>query len=127
MISRDGGRQVEIVSAGLIGPGRMVPEESLAVAGPLAAALRRHESRLLTPAMLRCGDLAIVMAPGMSGDVAKALGYSPPTLILGDLDPSPWHGRAIADPWGHPAKEFTRAFARIDRCLEALAAEWQRR
>ena len=116
-----------IVSGGLIGPGRKVPDEALSAAGRLAQALERHESRLVSPEMLSPEDLLVVMAPGMASQVKRRLGYAAPTLVLGDLDPDPVNGRTIKDPWGGPPEGFTASFARIDRCLTELLDEWERR
>ena len=116
-----------VISGGLIGPGRKVPDEAISVAGHLAPELARHESRLVSPEMLGPDDLLVVMAPRMAGDVRRRLGYAAPTLVLGDLDPDPVNGRTITDPWGGPPEGFTASFNRIDRCLAALLDAWESR
>src|SRR5204863_125055 len=54
-------RDVQIVSAGFVGPGRPVPEHSLAIGQRKGLDLAAHRSQLLTPEQLKRADLVLVM------------------------------------------------------------------
>jgi protein-tyrosine-phosphatase len=42
-------------------------------------------------------------------------------ILLGDLDPRAIDTRAIHDPVDQPLAAFEQSYARIERCVEALA------
>lgn len=119
-----GAEVVEVCSGGLFDQGQPVPEAALAAAPDLRTELAAHRSRLVTPELVRPGDLVIVMAAPMIGDLVDRLGYRPACFLLGDFDPEGNSGRTIRDPWGQPAEVFDATFRRIDRCLNALVEAW---
>lgn len=114
---------VEVLSAGLVGPGRPVPPTALEAAGDLETDLRAHSSRLVAPDIIRPDDLVLVMAEDQVAAVSNRLGFRPATLVLGDLDPEAGQ-RTITDPWGGSRELFHDTFRRIDRCLAVIVEEW---
>lgn len=112
---------IEIRSAGFVGPGRVVPEHSAYIAKRRGIDLRAHRSRLLTPKILRSADLVIVMDARQASNVER-LGFPADRIVIaGDLDPIPGP-RTIFDPWSQPIEAFAASFARLDRCAAALTA-----
>lgn len=115
-------RGFQVVSAGLIGPGRPSPPEMRRAAEGRDVDLDDHTSQLVTREILDRTDLVVVMDP----DQARALerefaGPLPPVLILGDLDPGTIERRTIRDPWGQAPEVFGQVADRLDRCVRALA------
>lgn len=112
---------VDVRSAGLIGPGRSSPAVAIAVARARGIDLTAHRSQLVSPQLIQATDLVIVMDATQRAVVLHDLpGRRESVLLLGDLDPGPFPGRAIADPWERPAAEFEEVYARIERCVDAL-------
>jgi protein-tyrosine phosphatase len=121
-LSRRGGLEVQVRSAGLIGPGRPCPETTRQIAARQGLDLSGHQSRTLEAEELASGDLVVVMEERQRRQVRARSGHPRDrVLILGDLDPEPVTRRTIQDPYGHPAPVYEQVYARIDRCVEALA------
>ena len=112
---------IEVSSAGFIGPGLPVPDHSATIAARRGLNLSSHRSRLLTPGLLRQADLVIVMDVRQAWNVERLRFPSDRVVLAGDLDPIPGV-RTILDPWRQPLEAFEAAFARLDRCAAALAA-----
>jgi protein-tyrosine phosphatase len=113
---------IEISSAGLVGPGRPVPDHSETVATRRGLDLSSHRSRLLSWEILRRADLVIVMDAKQERYVTHSLRFpADRVLIAGDLDPVAEGPRAIRDPWNQSLEVFEASFARLDRCAESLA------
>jgi protein-tyrosine-phosphatase len=111
-------------SAGFIGPGRAAPTEAQRVAAERGLDLAPHESRLMELGELRETALLVVMDARQRRAVAGMSGRSRgEILVLGDLDPEPIVRRGIRDPWGQSEVVFDAVYARIDRCVAALARE----
>jgi protein-tyrosine phosphatase len=115
-------RGIRSTSAGLIGPNRPSPPEAVAVALARGIDLREHRSRLLDGAVVLQSDLIVVMAEDQRDAACESYGLDPRhLLVLGDLDPCPIDTRTIRDPWKEGEGVFAESYARIDRCVEALA------
>lgn len=115
-------RTINIISAGLMGPGRPSPSTALEVAARRGVDLTTHRSRLVTPDLLARADLVIVMDGRQRAVLLHD--YRVPAdrlLVLGDMDPDPITARTILDPIDRPAEDFERTYARIERCVEVLA------
>lgn len=113
----------DVISRGFIGPHRTSPDAALRVAAARGLSLESHRSRLLDATEIRDGELILVMNPQQRRDTrALAAGHKTTVLILGDFDPAPIARREIPDPWERPDAEFDASYARIDRCLDALAS-----
>jgi protein-tyrosine-phosphatase len=64
----------------------------------------------------------VVMEPAQGRAVCERFGTQPrDVVILGDLDPELPDTRAIRDPVNQPADVFDEVYARIERCVGALA------
>ena len=114
-------RDVEIVSAGFVGPGRQVPEHSLLIGQRKGLDLAGHRSQLLTPEHLKRADLVLVMDTRQAWQVHR-LGYDVDRVVVAaDLDPMPGR-RIITDPWGKSIDVFESSFKRLDRVANHLAA-----
>ncbi len=122
-LSRAGRGAIRVVSAGFILPGRPSPEAALRVAARRGLDLEDHRSQVVTPAMTRDADVAIVMEPKQLRQLRKVAGAEQGGLpiVLGDLDPEPIDRRAIIDPYDQPDDVFEAVYERIDRCCRALA------
>jgi|GEM_PF-94679 len=121
------GGSVEVGSAGFIGPGRAPPQEALDAASARGIDTSDHRSRLVTSTLLAEAELVVVMDSRQLRRVRRLPGdyHRGPVILLGDLDPSPIHRRAIRDPWGDEGWVFDAVFERIDRCVDELAENLQ--
>lgn len=114
--------RVPVMSAGFIGPSRRVPAPALQVAASRSIDLDAHRSQLVTRALLDGVDLVLVMDEEQATRLRRSFpGARCAIILLGDLDPELPDSRTIADPWGKPASEFERVYARIERCCRVLA------
>lgn len=112
--------RIEVDSAGFIGPDRGSPSVAIQVAGERSVDLSGHRSRLVEADSVRAADLVFVMEKSQRSSIRRR--FSPASvLLLGDLDPEPAGRRRILDPVAQPADVFRRVYARIDRCVRALA------
>lgn len=113
---------IEVSSAGFVGPGRMVPEYGTAAASRRGLDLTSHRSQLLSKEILGRADLVIAMDPRQARFVVRQLGYPAGRIIIaGDLDPRSGEYRAIRDPWRQPLDIFESSYTRLDRCAAVLA------
>lgn len=121
-LARAGLDGVRVVSAGFILPGRPSPEAARRVAARRGVDLEDHRSRVVTPAMAREADVALVMAPSQVRQLRQVAGTEPdgPSIVLGDLDPAPIDRRTIVDPYDQPDDVFEAVYQRIDRCCQSL-------
>jgi protein-tyrosine phosphatase len=121
-LSRRGGPQAQVRSAGLIGPGRPCSPTTQQIAARRGLDLSGHQSRTLEAEELATIGLFVVMDARQRQEVCDRSGCTRErVLVLGDLDPSPITRRAVQDPYGHPTPVYEQAYARVDRCVEALA------
>lgn len=112
---------VTVMSAGLVGPDRPVPKNSLKLAAQRGLDLSDFRSRPLSRTNARKMDLVIVMDVPQRDYLARVLGVSPARIIVaGDLDPIASPTRTIRDPWGKSLEVFGEAFDRLDRCAETI-------
>ncbi|HMC55901.1 MAG TPA: hypothetical protein VKH19_12050 [Gemmatimonadaceae bacterium] len=114
-------RDVQIVSAGFVGPGRPVPEHSLAIGQRKGLDLAAHRSQLLTPEQLKRADLVLVMDSRQAWQVQRLGCDVDRVLIAADLDPMPGR-RIITDPWGKSLDVFEASFKRLDRAANHFAS-----
>lgn len=114
---------IEISSAGFIGAGRPSPKEAVEVAAALGTDMAAHRSTPITPDAVEAADLVVVMDTVQYGWICQGFGRDPgAVMMLGDLDPERIDTRTVHDPVEQPAEVFREVYARIDRCVEALAA-----
>jgi protein-tyrosine phosphatase len=114
---------IDVTSAGFVGPGRGVPQHSRTIAERRGLDLSAHRSQLVHRDALRVIDLAVVMDANQAR--ALSLGYGVPAariVIAGDIDPRGGEKREILDPWNQSLETFERSFARLDRCAESLVS-----
>jgi protein-tyrosine phosphatase len=114
---------VDVGSAGFIGPGRAPPDVALSVARSRGVDHSDHRSRTVTREMLTASDVTVVFDRFNVRDLRRSPGARLGRVFwLSDFDTS-WTGkRAIIDPWGKGPEEFDETFARIERCvLEMLS------
>ncbi len=115
--------EVNVISAGFVGPDRPVPAHSLALAARRGFDLSAFRSRPLARVRAREIDLVIVMDSAQRSHVARVFGVSPGRMIVaGDLDPQLSATRAIADPWGKSLEAFAESFDRLDRCATTISS-----
>jgi low molecular weight protein-tyrosine phosphatase len=113
---------VQVTSAGFVGPGRSVPQESLDVADKRGIDLRQHRSRVLTPQIAQAADLVIVMDRYQATRLARWFRVPRERIIhAGDLDPTVGPTRTIVDPWRQSIEVFEGCFTRLERCARELA------
>lgn len=116
--------RARVYSAGFVGPGRTVPQESLTVAAARGTDLGNHLSQLLTPDLVRAADLVLVMDTAQEKALTKRYRIARARVVqVGDLDPQLDTGRTIADPWGRPDEAFETCFTRLDRCADVLVLD----
>lgn len=114
---------IDVSSAGFIGPGRAPPDTALSVAKSRGIDHSDHRSQTVTPELMASSDVTVVFDRFNVRDVRRSPGARLDRLFwLSDFDPM-WTGRrAIIDPWGKGFEEFDETFARIERCvLEMLS------
>ena len=112
---------VSVTSAGLVGPDRPVPKNSLVVTAERGLDLSTFRSRPLSHANARETDLVVVMDPSQARHMTRMFGVSPKRLIVaGDLDPVKDGTRAIQDPWRQSLQVFRASFDRLDRCAATI-------
>jgi protein-tyrosine-phosphatase len=111
---------VRIESAGFIGPHRTPPATALEVAAARGIDLRRHTSKVVSPAGVTGADLVVVVEPQQVDRLRPFGKTTRPVLVLGDLDPFKASDRAIRDPIEQPRQVFADTYDRIDRCLAEL-------
>jgi protein-tyrosine phosphatase len=113
--------EVDVLSAGFVGPDRTVPSEGLEVAGRRGLDLRPHRSRLVSAALLRDVDLVIVMDPVQARALAQRHGVDPRRIVLaGDLHCANGDLRVVRDPWQQPIEVFEQTYDRLDQCASVL-------
>jgi len=118
---------IEVESAGFIGPNRHAPREAVTAAARRGVDLSEHRSRLLTADLVGAADLIMVMDPTQQRIVCERFGRWPrDVVVLGDLDPAPVEGRTIRDPINQTVEVFDQSYARIERCVRALAGALSR-
>ena len=112
---------VEVVSAGFIGPGRSSPAEAVSAALRRGQDLSAHVSTLVDAHSVSAADLIVVMSAAQASAVHRLLRHERGlVLALGDLDPQPIRQRTIPDPWGRDQTAFDESFARVERCVASL-------
>jgi low molecular weight protein-tyrosine phosphatase len=117
------GAGVVVESAGFVGPGRPSPTEAQRAASHHDVNLSGHRSHLITPEVVRSADLVLAMDQRQARAVVTT--YGKPrgrVLLLGDFDPQPVSTRSITDPINESAAVYHLVYARIERCVHALAA-----
>jgi protein-tyrosine phosphatase len=113
---------VRVESAGFVTWNRPCPPEALTVAARRGVDLSAHRSTPLTPDRVRAADLIVVMDPTQARAVRDRFGRLPREIVvLGDLDPDAVATPAIRDPVEQGVEVFEESYARIERCVAALA------
>ncbi len=114
--------EVEVRSAGLIGPGRPSPQHAIEVASRRSVDLSTHRSTVVTEALVCQSELIVVMDSAQERALRRRFPVGPRLiLVLGDLDPDAKQARTIHDPLEQGLEAFEHAYARIDRCIQELA------
>jgi protein-tyrosine phosphatase len=117
----DPGPDLEVRSAGLIGPDRPAPDNARSAAEKRGLDLEDHISQLVTREAVEWAELIVVMALKHARALIQDFGVaSEKIIILGDLDPGNPERRTIQDPVDRAESYFLRSYERIDRCLEEL-------
>ncbi|HWC74755.1 MAG TPA: hypothetical protein VG454_12540 [Gemmatimonadales bacterium] len=113
---------ISVRSAGLIGYNRPSPAEAVTAAAEHDIDLTNHRSSLVTAQLIRAADLIIVMDAGQRRHLYERFGFPFSNVaILGDFDPHPVETRTIRDPVDQRSEVFASVYARIARCVRALA------
>jgi protein-tyrosine phosphatase len=114
--------EVEVFSAGFIGPNRPSPPEAVSTAASRSTYLDDHRSKTVDRDLLSRSEHVVAMeAVHLRNLQGVRVERFPPAILLGDLDPETPDRREIQDPWGRPLSAFESSFVRIERCLEELA------
>lgn len=112
---------VDVMSAGLVGPDRPVPRNSLTLASEKGLDLSNFRSRPISRFDAREIDLVIVMNPDQARHLTRVFGVSPRRIIVaGDLDPRKSPNREIRDPWRQSLAVFRESFDRLDRVAATI-------
>ena len=115
------GVQVEVASAGFIGPGRQSPVDACHAALRRGRDLSAHVSNLVDASSVSTSDLIVVMSAAQASAVRQQYGSTHGlVVVLGDLDPHPIRQRTVQDPWGRDQATFDESFERIERCVASL-------
>jgi len=115
--------RVRVDSRGFAGAGVAVPPAAVAAALEYGVDLRDHHSSLFDRARRTEWDLIVVMEQRHARILQSLLhGHAALTVCLGDLDPNPYEPRSIPDPSGESAEVLRQCYARVARCVRALAA-----
>lgn len=118
---RASGLDIQVDSAGFIGPDRQSPAGALAAAARLDVDLTAHRSKLIRPALLDTADLMVVMAAEQAIALRRQFGdVRGLVVVLGDLDPDSIRRRTILDPWGGDDAAFNASYSRVERCVRQL-------
>ena len=113
---------ITVESAGFIGFNRPAPAEAVMAAELHRVDLSAHRSRLVTADLVRAADLIVVMDPSQRSHICERFGRLPrDVVVLGDFDPTPVDIRTIRDPVDQTREVFDEVYARIARCVRALA------
>jgi protein-tyrosine phosphatase len=121
LTARPAAHRINVASAGLFGPGRPSPDIAIEVARARGIDLLHHRSRLVTATDGAPSVLVVVMEPSHTAALRTTIGVPAHALVLGDFDPDPIATRVIPDPVEGGEAVFHECFARIDRCVAALA------
>jgi protein-tyrosine phosphatase len=112
-----------VSSAGFFGRGRPSPDGAVRVASHHDADLSSHRSRSVTGSLLRDADIVVVMDTRQRAAARRlAQGDVRTILLLGDVDPESIDTRTVRDPVEQPDDVFAQSYARIVRCVEAMAS-----
>ena len=111
---------IDVASAGLVGPHRRPPDGALRAAQRLGVDLSHHMSALIDRDVFMRADLVCVMEASQAVMLRARYGGRTPVLVLGDLDPQPAWQRTITDPWGRSDAVFDASYVRIERCVREL-------
>lgn len=112
-----------VASAGLVGHSARAPDHARTAARKWGVSLDAHEAKGLSPELLRSSDLLVVMDVPQQRALRERYGVPQRKIVLlGDFDSEPVEQRGIADPIDQPLETFEQCYARIDRCVDMLAA-----
>ena len=115
------GKQYQIQSAGLMGPGRPSPDEAIQVARSRDIDLSAHRSQLITAELVHQADLIIVMDRHQARAIQTRFPIGRRYIcLLGELDPDSIPPRRIEDPIEQSIEVYQRTYERIDRCIDQL-------
>ena len=121
ILAEHGMKDIQVESAGFIGPDRPAEPRGLALAGQRGFDLGSHRSRLVSIDDSSRFDLFLVMTRRHRKELVRRFRVDPDRIILlGDFDPDGGPEREIADPFGQEDEVFTRSFDQIDRSIRGL-------
>lgn len=127
-LRRRGRTDVDVSSAGFVGPDRPSPAFALSVSRELGLDLSSHRSRVVSADMLREIDLVVVMSAEQAHDIRwHGLRSAAVVVVLGDFDSENTGARTIRDPWNCDESVFRESYGRIERCVAGLAAALNRK
>jgi protein-tyrosine phosphatase len=113
---------IAVRSAGMVGFNRPSPPEAVSAATRYDVDLAAHRSTLMTADLVRRAELIVVMEAGQARQVCERFGRPPSDVfLLGDFDPVPVETRTIRDPLDASRAVYEETYARIARCVRALA------
>jgi len=120
-LEQEGLSDIEVESAGFIGPDRPAEPRGLALAGQRGTDLSAHRSRLVRADDDTRFDLFIVMTRRHRDKLIRYFGVSPDRIaLLGDFDSNGGPEREIADPFGKGDQVFEKSFGQIERSVREL-------
>jgi len=124
--------RVRVSSGGFLESGRPAPANARSVASTRGVDLEPHRSRMVSEELIRDADLVVVMEQVQVQRFRQRFpGHRRRMVVLGDLDPERIRKRTILDPINRSEAVFEEVYARIDRCVDALADAvsegWRRR
>ena len=118
-LEQRGWRHVRVASAGLAAhSGAPATSEAVTVAGRRGVDLSAHQSRSLTPEMVRWADLVLAMGPSHLAGVAR-MGGREKSALLGSFASGTSRGAAVRDPFGGPEEVYEETFKELDRLIAA--------
>lgn len=111
---------IDVASAGFVArENRRSPEVACEQAAGFGVDLTAHRSRFASDEELQAADTILVFEPSNVAELARrGIAAKGRIVLLGDFGPAPGD---IEDPYGKPAETFHGTYARIARCVEALA------
>jgi protein-tyrosine phosphatase len=124
-LAMSGVADVEVDSAGFIGPGRPADRQAAAIARERGLDLGAHRSKLVGAADVGRAALCLVMTRAQRDQLLGEFGVQGDCVeLLGDFDVEDPPRREIPDPYGKPDEEFRRVFGQIERSVTGLCATW---
>ena len=121
-LTEEADHEFDVASAGFQTEIPTPPRLAIEAAAARGIDLSQHVSQSVSRNLVRERDLVVVMEPRQRVRLLRTFRPPiPPILVLADLDPNRGASRTISDPVTQPREHFDQVYARIDRCVTALA------